>query len=64
MNHDNIIAQAIKYSAHPRKYKPMNSLGFGYPQNGHRFLATLKFNEENFNEIDKQLTSNLSNFPS
>ena len=33
MNHDIITAQNIKLSADPRKYKPTNSLHFGYPRN-------------------------------
>ena len=33
MSHDIITAQTIKCSADPQKYKPMNSICFGYPQN-------------------------------
>ena len=32
MKHNNITAQGIKISADLRKYKPLNSLSFGYPQ--------------------------------
>ena len=33
INCDIITAQAIEFSADPKKYKPTNSLCFGYPQN-------------------------------
>ena len=32
-NHNDITAQAIKYSADPQKYKPTHFLCFGNPQN-------------------------------
>ena len=33
MKHDNFTAQGIKISIDPRKYKPTNSLCYGYSRN-------------------------------